>query len=331
LRKTILRLSLVLGLSLFALVVIRAGPGRIVADLARLSAAQFAILLALRAVFWVLRTFNWKQVYDCYEGKRPFLRLFEARLADNAVGFLTPSAMLGGLPVRAMMLEGVDRRRVFASVVLDKTIEGSTMAAYTVLAMLAALFFLPMTDAARLAFIAFIVLATALCVVLLAGQRRGGLFVGVLDRLGRLGIRLKWAEKRRESLLAIDAAVAEFYRDRRSLIPSVVGLYSLSYLVWAVEIDITLRFLGAPGLSLIKSLLVISLGNVALLLPTVPASLGVYELTNVGVFAILGWSAGMAVALSVIRRLLALAWAAAGLLALFWRQRKPRIRRVEEA
>jgi uncharacterized protein (TIRG00374 family) len=328
LRKKVLRLSLVLGLALFALVVARAGPDRILADIGRLSVAQFAALLGLRAVFWILRTFNWKQVYDCYGDKRPFGLLFEARLADNAVSYLTPAAMLGGLPVRALMLEGVDRRRAFASVILDKTIEGATMAAYTVLAMLAALLFLPMAGEARLAFIVFIVLATAACVILLAGQRRG-LFVGIIDRLARFGIRPKWAAKKRESLRAIDDAVAEFYRERRSLIPSVVGLYTLSYLVWAVEIDVTLRFLGAPGLTLLKSLLVISLGNVTLLLPTVPASLGVYELTNVGVFAILGWPAGLAVALSVIRRLLGLVWTAAGLLALYWRQRKPKIRRAE--
>jgi uncharacterized protein (TIRG00374 family) len=329
LRKTVLSLSLFVGIALFAIVVARAGPARILADIGRLNAAQFAALIALRAVFWVLRTFNWKQVYDCYGPRRPFRRLFEARLADNAVSFLTPSAMLGGLPVRAMMLEGVDRRRALASVILDKTIEGATMAAYTIMAMLAALLTLPMSDEARLAFIAFIVLAATACVVLLTGQRRG-LLLGFFDRLGRLGIRPRWAVRKRDSLEAIDAAVAEFYRDRRPLIPAIVGLYTLSYLVWAVEIHVTLRFLGAPDLTLFKSLLVISLGNVALLLPTVPASLGVYELTNVGVFAILGWPAGLAVALSVIRRLLGLAWTAVGLLLLFLRQWKPGVPRAEE-
>jgi uncharacterized protein (TIRG00374 family) len=326
LRKTVLRLSLVLGLLLFALVVWRSGPERILADLASLSVLQLAALMALRAVYWILRTFNWRQVYCCYEAKQPFLRLFEARLADNAVGFLTPSAMLGGLPVRALMLEGVDRRRVFASVVLDKTIEALTMASYTVLAMLAAVLILPMSGAARLVFGVFIVVASVFCIAVVAGQRRG-LFIGVIDLLARAGIRLRWVEDKRDSLREVDVALAEFYRERRAKIPAVVGLYTLAYLIWAVEIDVTLRFLGAPDLTFIKSLLVISLGNVAFLLPGVPASLGVYELTNVGVFKVLGWSAGMAVALSVIRRLLALAWTAFGLLALYWRQRRSGSRR----
>lgn len=320
-RKTVLRLSLILGIALFALIVWRSGPDRILADLAGLTAFQIAALLGLRAVYWVLRTFNWKQVYGCFEKNQPFHRLFEARLADNAVSFLTPSAMLGGLPVRALLLEGVDRRRVFASVVIDKTIEALTMAAYTVLAMLAAVIVLPMSGAARLVFGLFIVIFCGLGLAVVAGQRQG-LFIGLLDLLARLGLRLRAAESRRESFREVDAALAEFYRCRRPLVPAIVGLYTVSYLVWAVEIDITLRFLDAPGLTFIKSLLVISLGNVAYLLPGVPASLGVYELTNVGVFKVLGWAAGMAVALSVIRRLLALAWTAVGLLALYWRQRK---------
>jgi uncharacterized protein (TIRG00374 family) len=320
LRRTVVRLSLLLGIALFALAVWRSGPRTMLEALGRLSFLQWAVLAGLRLIYWLMRTFNWKQVFDRYEARQPFLRLFEARIADNAVGFITPSAMLGGLPVRALLLPGLDRRRVFASAVLDKTIEIFTMAAASVLAMLAAMAVLPMSGAARLVFGLFIVLASALCLGLLAGQRRG-FFLGLLDRLARLGIRPRWVEKSRPALRDVDEAIAGFHRDHRAAIPAVAALYTLSYLVWAFEIDVTLRFLGAPGLTLVKSLLVVSLGSVAMLLPTVPASLGVYEVTNVGVFAILGWTAGLAIALSVIRRLLALGWTAAGLAVLGFRRR----------
>jgi uncharacterized protein (TIRG00374 family) len=315
-----IRLSLFLGLALFALAVWRSGPRSMIESVGRLSPVQWSVLAGLRLAYWLLRTFNWKQVFDRYEARQPFLRLFEARIADNAVGFITPSAMLGGLPVRALLLPGLDRRRVFASAVLDKTIEIFTLAAASVLAMLAAMIVLPMPGSARLVFGLFIVLASALCLGLLAGQRRG-FFLGIIDRLARLGVRPRWAEKIRPSLRDVDEAIAGFHRDHRAAIPAVAALYMLSYFVWAFEIDVTLRFLGAPGLTLVKSLLVVSLGNVAMLLPTVPASLGVYEVTNVGVFAVLGWPAGLAIALSVIRRLLALAWTAAGLAVLGLRRR----------
>jgi uncharacterized protein (TIRG00374 family) len=299
------------------------------AAVGRLTMFQWAVLAGLRLVYWILRTFNWKQVFDLYEDRQPFHRLFEARIADNAVGFITPSAMLGGLPVRALLLPGLDRRRVFASAVLDKTIEIFTLAAASVLAMLAAMIVLPMPGSARLIFGLFIVLASALCLGLLAGQRRG-FFLGIIDRLARLGVRPRWVEKIRPSLRDVDDAIAGFHRDHRAAIPAVAALYTLSYFVWAFEIDVTLRFLGAPGLTLVKSLLVVSLGNVALLLPTVPASLGVYEVTNVGVFAVLGWPAGLAIALSIIRRLLALAWTAAGLAVLGLRRRDLEDRRREK-
>jgi uncharacterized protein (TIRG00374 family) len=300
------------------------------AAVGRLTVLQWTILAGLRLAYWLLRTFNWKQVFDRYEARQPFHRLFEARIADNAVGFITPSAMLGGLPVRALLLPGIDRRRVFASAVLDKTIEIFTLAAATVLAMLAAMAALPMSTSARLLFGLFVGLAAALCLAILAGQRRG-FFLGIFDRLARIGVRPRWVEKNRPALRDVDDTIAGFHREHRAAIPAIAALYLLSYFVWAFEIDVTLRFLGAPGLTLIKSLLVVSLGNVALLLPTVPASLGVYEVTNVGVFAVLGWPAGLAIALSLIRRLLALAWTAAGLAVLGLRRRNLETSRREEA
>jgi len=114
LSRTVIRLSLLLGLALFIFAVVQSGPRQMLAALSRLTALQWAVLAVLRFGYWVLRTFNWRQVYIRYEAKQPFFRLFEARIADNAVGFLTPSAMLGGLPVRAMMMAGVDRRPLFA-------------------------------------------------------------------------------------------------------------------------------------------------------------------------------------------------------------------------
>jgi hypothetical protein len=56
-----------------------------------------------------------------------------------------------------------------------------------------------------------------------AGQRRG-LFVGFIDLLARVGIRLSWVEDKRDSLRDVDAALTEFYRERRAKIPAVVGL-----------------------------------------------------------------------------------------------------------
>jgi len=50
----------------------------------------------------------------------------------------------------------------------------------------------------------------------------------------------------------------------------------------------------------------------------------------VGVFAVLGWPAGLAVALSIIRRLLALVWTAAGLAVLGLRRRNLEYRRREK-
>ena len=88
----------------------------------------------------------------------------------------------------------------------------------------------------------------------------------------------------------------------------------LLHAFWVAEIDLTLAALGAPGLTVGRSFLVVTLGAVGLLLPTTPASLGTYEAANLAVFAGLGWSAELSLSLAFVRRFLSLFWAGAGLL-----------------
>jgi len=122
---------------------------------------------------------------------------------------------------------------------------------------------------------------------------------------------------------AIDSYISAFYREHRAKIPVAALLYSLTFLFWAVEIHMTLLFLHVPGLTFVKSLFVITLGNIALLVPTVPASLGVYEITNIGIFALLGWGAAIALSMAITRRVIMLLWTGIGLLIMAKHQIKP--------
>jgi hypothetical protein len=135
--------------------------------------------------------------------------------------------------------------------------------------------------------------------------------------------RFRFVERNRDKIREIDSYISSFYREHRAKIPLVALLYSVTFLFWAVEIHMTLLFLHVPGLTFVKSLFVITLGNIALLVPTVPASLGVYEITNIGVFALLGWGAAIALSMAIIRRVIMLLWTGIGLLIMAKHQIKP--------
>jgi uncharacterized protein (TIRG00374 family) len=238
--------------------------------------------------------------------------MLKARLASYAVGFLTPSAMLGGEPLRAFMINGTSRRRSFATVVIDKTVEICTMSIFTVVAVLFALSRIPMPSSYRAAFLTFIGVIVLLVLFLLVRQRKG-MFIGIADALARIGLKFQFIERNRSHLQDIDAHVADFYRHHRRKIPLVALHYALTFFFWVLEIQMTMLFLHVNGVTLFKSFLIITLSNIALLLPTIPGSVGVYEVANIGVFALLGWSASTAMSMAIVRRIVTLVWVGVGL------------------
>ena len=92
--------------------------------------------------------------------------------------------------------------------------------------------------------------------------------------------------------------------------------YTLIVLFWTAEIHLTLVMMGAD-VNVIDSFLIVTLGTIAFFLPFFPASIGTYEAAYVAVFEILGMQASAGLALTLIRRVLALFWAGFGLVLIY--------------
>ena len=122
-RKKVLRIAFIVGILLFFLFIYFIGPSQIWENIKQLSWQSFIILLFLRFVHSFLRTVCWKKIFQQYERKISIFHLFAARLAGDAIGYLTPSAQLGGEPIRAMMVNRSNLEKNLASVIVDKTIE----------------------------------------------------------------------------------------------------------------------------------------------------------------------------------------------------------------
>lgn len=313
-RKTILRVTWILGALVFVFLVAKIGPGRIWDNLKGLALPSLALLFVLRTLYWIFRTLVWRTILAGDRAVRPpsLGRLFAARMAGNAVSYLTPSAYLGGEAARTLLVEGVDRKRVLASVVVDATFEilALVLFAGVGIAVIVAGSMIPVP--VRIGLTAAMI-ATVLGLIFLVGRQRRGLFTWLIGLLGRIGIRPAFIERNRDKLREVDAHISGFYARGRRAVVSLFLLDLLLHAFWVLEIHLTLRALGAPGLTVGKSFLVVTLGAVGLLLPTTPASLGTYEAANLAVFAALGWSAGLSLSLAIVRRILALFWAGVGL------------------
>lgn len=312
-RILFLRVMAILGLLVFAIMIWRIGPGVIWRQLRKLNAWTLALLFAMRAGYLLFRTWIWRVVYSRYDAPPPFTHLFAARIAGHAVSYLTPSAYVGGEAVRALMVEGRDRKKTLASVIVDTTFGVLGVGVLAVLGVIAVLAGSPLPFSARAA-LAGSFAASALVLGTLIHKQRSGFFEWLAGIPARLGLRPRFIEKNRERIRNVDAHIADFYALGSRGPIQVFALYLLLNAFWIVEIFVTLRALGAPGLTIGKSVLVGALGAVGLVVPTTPASLGTYEASNLAVFAGLGWSAGLAMSMILVRRALSLFWAGAGLL-----------------
>jgi hypothetical protein len=139
--------------------------------------------------------------------------------------------------------------------------------------------------------------------------------VGIVGRAGRL---LEWfgVLKRDDSAQRLDADLRDYYRrDWRRLALST-GFHLAGWLLGAVEVYLTLVFLGIP-VDLVTATVIEALGaGVRFATFLVPASLGAFESANAAAFEAIGLGAGAGLAFSFVRRARQLAWVCIGLLVL---------------
>ncbi len=312
-KQKIVRVSALIGILIFAFIIYKIGPTEIWKNISQISLNNFLILIGLRILYWLLRTINWKVIFEAYEGKTSLFNLFVARMSGHAVSQLTPTAQVGSEATRIFMAKCSSRKVCVASVIVDKTTEFFSVVCFTIVGVTVIFFRIALPPNLKTIFIGGVVLA-ALLVFLLFYKQKKGLLGWVLGIADKLRIRPKFLEKHRDKITETDEHISSFYRDHRGAFLKAFLLYSLLIMLWVTEIHLGLLYIGVTDVSFVDSFLVTVLGNLAFVFPIIPGSLGVYEATYIGLFALLGMRAGSALTLVLIRRTMALLLAGFGLL-----------------
>jgi len=311
-RKRFLTLSWILGLALFVVIIARTGQARVWESLKQLSWKSLAWLFLLRLIYWVMRTYYWKIILDSYGERPPFANLFAARIAGHALSYLTPSSHFGGEAVRALVADCRDRKKCFASIIVDTTLEILTVVLFAIVAVVMALSRVGLPGQVKF-FLVAAAAAAGLAVLFILNRQRKGIFIWLLDLLVKIRIRPGILERNRDKIRQVDDHIADFMKGRRNVWVQAVGFNGLIVLFWTLEIHLTLAFLGAVKTNYLLSFMITTLGTLAFVIPAIPASLGTFELTYVGLFTLFGLSSGLAVSVTLVRRILALFWAGTGL------------------
>jgi len=124
-RSFVFLILLCLGIVLFIFTLRSIGPLKIIEVLKWFSGPQLIlvfIVLFMAQVF--VSAIKWKVIIGDKKGEEiSFLKILLARWAGFAISFLTPAALLGGEPVRFLILKReskIPSNRIISSIIVDK-------------------------------------------------------------------------------------------------------------------------------------------------------------------------------------------------------------------
>lgn len=314
---------LVLGCGTLLGLVWHIGPGRILDAASSVGPVTLAVILVPSVLMYAIEAYGWRLTLGRQGDGVGFLRLFAIRTAGEVVNMTTPTAYVGGEPLKAYLLkrDGVPLVEGMASVVTAKTTMTIAQVVFILLGIALGLWILGTSASAGHSPLS--ILAVSVSVVLLlfgtavfVAVQRHGLFTGFLGGLRRCRIRLGFLEAREEKLRALDRAILNFYaQDRRGFLLSI-AVYFLGWLAEAMEVYAILFCLGLP----VTAASAVSIGALSTFIKGgtffVPGSVGAQEGGNLVLLLAFGYTDLDGITFALLRRLRELVWICIGLVCL---------------
>ena len=293
------RIALIIGLTVTILLVLRAGGP---ATLALLEHAGWRLLwlVPLHALPLLLDVCGWRTLL----GRRAALALlWWIATVREAINRLLPVANIGGeiVGIRLLARFGIEGTVAAASVIMEVLL--TLFSQYLFVALGIALALLTLHAVRPLEDTMLGMAATLPLLLLLTALLRYG---SVFQRFERLAERLVGVRSQLTALLSrsgdLDAAVRALYAQRRRLAVTVAWQFC-GLLSGALETWLALRWLGNPR-DLEDSIALESLTQaVRNFVFLVPAGLGVQEASLLGLGALMGMPADVAISLSLVKRM----------------------------
>ncbi len=311
---------LLLGFLALLLLVWHIGPGSIYDAAAQLGPLALLIILIPSVMMYTIEAYGWKVTLGPSAKAIPFWRLLAIRTAGEVVNMTTPTAYMGGEPLKAYLLKkhNVPMVEGLASVVIAKTTMTIAEVLFILLGIALGFWVLGangssgQTAVAALLSVGLLLFGTMAFVFV---QRRG-LFTWLLEVLRKIGIKIAYLESREEKLRSLDHTILNFYTHNRPAFYSSTGLFFLGWLAEALEVYVIIHYLGGPA----NALSAISVGALSVFIKGgtffIPGSLGAQDGGNLLLLTTFGYSEVTGITFALLRRFRELVWIGLGLLCL---------------
>ncbi len=316
-----LRLILLLvGLLTFAGLIWHIGPGNILAAVAGIGPLAILVILLPSLLMYLLEAYGWRLTLRSHAAAVSFGRLLAVRTAGEVVNMTTPTAYVGGEPLKAYLLKpyGVPMIEALASVITAKTTMTIAQVLFILLGVGLAfgLVGAPSAEESNAQILAALVGVGLLLfgIALFVMVQRIGLFLGLLNVLRWCRIRIPFLEAREDKLYKLDRTILDFYtRDRQAFLLSI-GFFFCGWMAEALEVYVILHYIGGAPVS---PLAAIAIGALSVFIKGgtffIPGSLGAQEGGNLLVLMAFGYSELAGITFALLRRVRELVWIAIGL------------------
>ncbi len=281
-------------------------------------------IMAVQLAVYCLNAWAWWLLLDPAAPRPGYRRILGVSITGFALNFITPIVNAGGEPYRIAALTGeLGLTRATGSVIAFVIVHALSSLMFWLTAIVITLLTLPHSDLPTAVLVALALMIVVAIGIVATGQRDGVVLrlSGLLSRL-RLRRVSRWLAARHEAFAAVDAELMSLWRQRpRRLIAAlaadtaarVVGAFE--FVLIAVAIGVPLAFTTTVAMS---GLLALAMN----LFFIFPWELGSREASIYGVSHLAGVPLEIAALAIVVSRVRELAWAALGMLLLWWEARR---------
>ena len=305
---------LIFGLTALVGIVWHIGLELILDSVSQLGTFPFLVILLPMVLVYGLDASAWRLTLGRYAQRVGFFRLFAIRMAGEAVNVTTPTAYVGGEPLKAYILKryGVPMVEGMASVITAKTTMTLAQVLFILLGLGITFWIL---DAASHYWVAMLVSFGLLAfgVGLFVMFQRYGLGMGCLTLFRACGIRLVFLEQRESQLQDMDSTIRQFYSENRPTFYMALGVFFLGWFCETLEVYAILYYMNVEvdlWTSIAIAALAVFIKGGAFF---IPGSLGAQEGGYTLLLMSFGYTEVTGITFALIRRLREILWILVGL------------------
>jgi len=303
-----------LGLSLFAYFVRKAGLDEILTNIRRLGAG-FLIIIAISSIRHLVRAFAWTR---CVEApyKLRFRDAFAARLMGDALGTIIPLASAAvSEPSKAVFVRDRLPLVVGLSALAVENIFYSlsvTLFIFSGTATLLLTFSLP--KALQYASLgALMVTVTVASGVYILIRKQWNFLSGALNFAGKRGIAESWTKKLSPKARTLEERIYGFYHRNQHSFVGIFALEIIFHLAGVLEVYTTLTFISPVAPTLLAAFILESVNRIInVAFKFIPLRTGVDEAGTGMLAKVLGFTTAIGVTLAIVRKGRDIFWAAVG-------------------